>query len=164
MSWIWLFIYIYLPQNLRTYSICLPTETNQLLSTDVPESTVIVTVVGTFSLRVTSHRLPVETLQPTPVCLLSLLWEVPAVDSMPLTCRASPGLKEAACLLQWSLTCSSILFQICQQQRDAETADSASISLARLLVQLHSFTRKLSMSNCLFLVTLVPLLIDACIC
>ena len=66
-------IYIYLPQNLRTYSICLPIETNQLLGTDVPESTIVLTVVGTVSSRVTFHRLPVETLQPTPVYLLSLL-------------------------------------------------------------------------------------------
>lgn len=43
-------------------------------------------------------------------------------------------------------------------------ADSASISLAGLLAQLHSFVRKQLMSNCLFLVMLVPLLIDACIC
>lgn len=34
-------------------------------------------------------------------------------------------------------------------------SDSASISLVRLLVQLHSFMRKLLMSNCLFLVMLV---------
>ena len=73
MSWIWLFIYINLPQNLRTYSICLPTETNQLLYRDVPDSTVIVTVVRTVSSRVTFHHLLVETLQLTPVCLLSLL-------------------------------------------------------------------------------------------
>lgn len=66
-------IYIYLPQNLRPYSICPPIETNQLLSTDVPESTIIITVVGTVSLRVTFHRLRVETLQLTPVYLLSLL-------------------------------------------------------------------------------------------